>query len=442
MRIEIPAKANQILARLEGAGYEAYVVGGCVRDALLGRAAADWDITTNARPEQVKALFSRTIDTGIQHGTVTVLLGREGFEVTTYRIDGEYQDGRHPSEVSFTPNLLEDLKRRDFTINAMAYNEREGLIDAFGGMGDLQSRQIRCVGDPRERFTEDALRILRAVRFSAQLNFDIEDCTREAVADFASSLTRISAERIQTEVTKLLLSDHPEVFRVLYDTGITAVILPEFDACMETPQNHPHHCCCVGEHILLALRAVEADRVLRLAALLHDIGKPGTHVRDNQGIDHFHGHGELGAEMAEGILRRLKFDNDTIYRVKHLVKVHDYLRILPTAKGVRRAVFCIGKEYFPDYLKLRRADILAQNPAMRQEKLEELEKLTLLYEQILEDQSCMSLKELAVTGKDLIAAGIEPGPGLGEILNRLLELVIERPECNTKEYLLSQLKEL
>ena len=309
-------------------------------------------------------------------------------------------------------------------------------------MGDLQSRQIRCVGDPRERFTEDALRILRAVRFSAQLNFDIEDCTREAVADFASSLTRISAERIQTEVTKLLLSDHPEVFRVLYDTGITAVILPEFDACMETPQNHPHHCCCVGEHILLALRAVEADRVLRLAALLHDIGKPGTHVRDDQGIDHFHGHGELGAEMAEGILRRLKFDNDTIYRVKHLVKVHDYLRILPTAKGVRRAVFCIGKEYFPDYLKLRRADILAQNPAMRQEKLEELEKLTLLYEQILEAQSCMSLKELAVTGKDLIAAGIEPGPGLGEILNRLLELVIERPECNTKEYLLSQLKEL
>ena len=342
MRIEIPAKANQIIARLEGAGYEAYVVGGCVRDALLGRAAADWDITTNARPEQVKALFSRTIDTGIQHGTVTVLLGREGFEVTTYRIDGEYQDGRHPSEVSFTPNLLEDLKRRDFTINAMAYNEREGLIDAFGGMGDLQSRQIRCVGDPRERFTEDALRILRAVRFSAQLNFDIEDCTREAVADFASSLTRISAERIQTEVTKLLLSDHPEVFRVLYDTGITAVILPEFDACMETPQNHPHHCCCVGEHILLALRAVEADRVLRLAALLHDIGKPGTHVRDDQGIDHFHGHGELGAEMAEGILRRLKFDNDTIYRVKHLVKVHDYRRILPTAKGVRRAVFCIG----------------------------------------------------------------------------------------------------
>ena len=262
------------------------------------------------------------------------------------------------------------------------------------------------------------------------------------MADFASSLTRISAERIQTEVTKLLLSDHPEVFRVLYDTGITAVILPEFDACMETPQNHPHHCCCVGEHILLALRAVEADRVLRLAALLHDIGKPGTHVRDDQGIDHFHGHGELGAEMAEGILRRLKFDNDTIYRVKHLVKVHDYLRILPTAKGVRRAVFCIGKEYFPDYLKLRRADILAQNPAMRQEKLEELEKLTLLYEQILEAQSCMSLKELAVTGKDLIAAGIEPGPGLGEILNRLLELVIERPECNTKEYLLSQLKEL
>ena len=349
MTIKIPEKANQIIARLTEAGYEAYVVGGCVRDALLGRRAADWDITTNARPKQVKALFSRTVDTGIQHGTVTVLRGKEGFEVTTYRIDGEYQDGRHPSEVIFTPSLLEDLKRRDFTINAMAYNEKEGLIDAFDGMGDLEKGHIRCVGDPRERFTEDGLRILRAVRFSAQLNFAIEERTLEAVKDFAPSLSRISAERIQTELVKLLASGHPEVFRTLYDTGITAVILPEFDACMETPQNHPHHSYSVGEHILLSVEAVEADKTLRLAALLHDIGKPKVRLRDAQGIDHFKGHGDVGAKMAVDILRRLKFDNDTICRVKHLVRVHDDRQIPLTPRGVRRGIFRIGKEYFSDY---------------------------------------------------------------------------------------------
>lgn len=439
MKIEIPVKANKIITRLTEAGYEAYVVGGCVRDAILGRPAADWDITTNARPEQVKALFSRTIDTGIRHGTVTVLQGKEGFEVTTYRIDGEYQDGRHPSEVIFTPSLLEDLKRRDFTINAMAYNEAEGLIDAFDGMKDLKNRRIRCVGEPKERFTEDALRILRAVRFSAQLNFEIEKNTRAAIAEFADSLTRISAERIQTELVKLLTSDHPEIFRTLYDTGITAVILPEFDACMKTPQNHPHHCCSVGEHLLLALQSIEADKVLRLAALLHDIGKPAAHTRDADGIDHFHGHGDAGKELAGSILRRLKFDNDTVYRVKHLVQVHDYLQIPLTPKGVRRAVFKIGKEHFPDYLKLRRADILAQNPSMQKEKLEALTKLEVLYQQILEEQNCLSLKDLAVSGTDLIEAGLKPGPQIGEVLKKLLEQVIENPEYNTKEYLLSHI---
>lgn len=439
MQITIPEKANQIIMRLSEAGYEAYVVGGCVRDAILDRRAADWDITTNARPEEVKALFPRTIDTGIQHGTVTVLSGREGFEVTTYRIDGEYQDGRHPSQVTFTPSLTEDLKRRDFTINAMAYNDTEGLIDIFGGMEDLKEGRIRCVGDPKERFTEDGLRILRAVRFSAQLDFEIEDQTREAIREFAPGLSRISAERIQTELVKLLTSDHPETFRILYDTGITSVILPEFDTCMETPQNHPHHCCCVGEHTLLALKAIEADKVLRLSALLHDIGKPGTHSRDAQGVDHFYGHGEAGAELAGRILRRLKFDNDTISRVKHLVRFHDYRQIGPGLRGVRRAVFRIGKDFFPDYLKLRRADILAQNPLGQQEKLLELQTVEELYGQILKEQDCLSLKDLAVTGRDLMEAGMEPGPGLGEVLKGLLELVVEHPEYNTKEYLLTRL---
>lgn len=439
MKIQIPEKANEIITTLTAAGYEAYVVGGCVRDAILGREAADWDITTNAKPEQVKTLFPRTVDTGLQHGTVTVLNGKEGFEVTTYRIDGEYLDGRHPEQVLFTPNLLEDLKRRDFTINAMAYNEKEGLVDAFDGLGDLERGQIRCVGDPRERFTEDALRILRAVRFSAQLDFKIEAETKAALAEFAPRLRKVSAERIQVELMKLLTSDHPEVFRVVWETGITAVILPEFDACMETPQHNPHHCRGVGNHILYTLTGVEKEKALRWAALLHDIGKPVTRTTDEQGIDHFHGHAKVGAEMANGILRRLKFDNDTRKRIVKLVEVHDDRQIPLNHRGVRRAIHRIGADLFPDYLKLRRADSMAQNPALLKEKLENIDETERLYNEILAARNCLSLKDLAVTGRDLIDAGVKPGPGLGIILNRMLEAVIEHPEYNTKEYLLERI---
>ena len=438
MTIQIPEKANEIITTLTDAGYEAYVVGGCVRDAILGREAADWDITTNAKPEKIKALFSRTVDTGLQHGTVTVLNGKEGFEVTTYRIDGEYRDGRHPESVSFTSNLIEDLKRRDFTINAMAYSAKEGLVDAFDGLGDLQKGVLRCVGDPRERFTEDALRILRAVRFSAQLNFAIEEETKKALAEFAPRLTKVSAERIQVELLKLLTSDHPEVFRQVWETGITAVILPEFDACMETPQHNPHHCRNVGEHILYTLTGVEKDKALRLAALLHDIGKPVCRTTDEKGIDHFKGHAGVGAKMADGILRRLKFDNDTRKKVVRLVEVHDDRDFPLNHRGVRRAVHRIGAELFPDYLKLRRADILAQNPLMQEEKLQRLEEAARLYREILEEGNCLSLKDLAVTGRDLIDAGVEPGPKLGIILKQMLEAVIEHPEYNTKEHLIGK----
>jgi len=419
MQIQIPEKVNQVVHRLAEAGFEAYVVGGCVRDAILGRPASDWDITTNAKPEQVKDLFPRTVDTGIQHGTVTVLLGKEGFEVTTYRIDGEYTDSRHPKEVIFTPSLLEDLKRRDFTINAMAYNDKDGLVDAFDGFGDLQRRQIRCVGNPEERFTEDALRILRAVRFSAHLDFSIEEKTREAIMRFAPNLSKISAERIRVEIVKLLTSQHPESWRTVYETGISAVILPEFDVCMELSQNHPQASDSIGEHTLQALSRIEADKVLRLAVLLHGVGE----------------------EMAGKILRRLKFDNETLRRVKHLVKVHDALQIEPNQLSVRRAVFQIGEEYFSDYLKMRRVDILAKNPAVQQERLELLGQIEDLYQKILEEKHCLSLKDLAVTGRDLIEAGVVPGPRLGKILNELLELVIENPEYNTKEYLMSRIPE-
>ena len=247
MKIQLPDKVQTIIETLTAAGYEAYAVGGCIRDCVLGRLPNDWDITTSATPEETKCLFAKTFDTGIKHGTVTVLLEKEGFEVTTYRIDGDYEDGRHPKEVTFTASLEEDLRRRDFTMNAMAYNEQTGLVDIFGGIRDMEAGMIRCVGNAEERFTEDALRMLRAVRFSAQLGYRIEDGTKEAIRNLAPGLKRISAERIQTELVKLVISEHPDYLRTAYETGITKQILPEFDLCMETPQNNPHHCYNVGE---------------------------------------------------------------------------------------------------------------------------------------------------------------------------------------------------
>lgn len=302
-KIKLPRKVQHIIEALESGGYEAYAVGGCIRDSLLGRKPQDWDITTSAKPEEVKKIFKRTVDTGIQHGTVTVLLENEGFEVTTYRIDGKYEDGRHPKEVVFTPNLKEDLKRRDFTVNAMAYSEKEGLIDLFDGAGDLERGRIHCVGDAKERFREDALRMMRAVRFGAQLGFSIEENTKKAIRALASSLSKISAERIQTELVKLLVSDNPQEVRTLYETGLTTVFLPEFDAMMATEQNNPHHKYTVGEHTIVSLTHVRGEKVLRLAMLFHDVAKPVCITRDEEGIHHFHGHPGVGSEMTRKILR-------------------------------------------------------------------------------------------------------------------------------------------
>lgn len=287
MNIQLPEKVSEIINCLRSHNFEAYAVGGCVRDSLLGRTPSDWDITTSATPEEVKSLFSHTVDTGIQHGTVTVMLGHEGFEVTTYRIDGEYEDARHPKEVAFTLSLREDLKRRDFTINAMAYNEESGLVDLFGGAQDLERGVIRCVGDPGERFREDALRMFRAVRFAAQLGFSVEKNTAGAISELAGSLARISAERIQTELVKLLVSPHPEEMRQIYELGISDVVLPEFSVMMETPQNNPHHMYSVGEHTIKALQLIPEDKVLRLTMLLHDVAKPPCRITDRKGIDHF-----------------------------------------------------------------------------------------------------------------------------------------------------------
>ena len=440
MRIQLPVKVDNIIKTLEAAGYEAFAVGGCIRDSVLGRTPQDWDITTSAKPQDVKRLFSHTIDTGIQHGTVTVMLEHEGFEVTTYRIDGEYEDARHPKEVTYTVNLLEDLKRRDFTINAMAYSKDRGLIDEFGGMNDLQRKIIRCVGDPWQRFGEDALRILRAVRFAAQLGFEIEENTKKAIVELAPTLSKISAERIQTETVKLLMSDRPEMWRSVYDLGITRIIMPEFDAIMETPQNTPHHMYNVGEHTLKALSLTEKDRILRLTMLLHDIGKASMRTTDANGVDHFKGHGPAGKEIAKKILRRLKFDNDTIAQVTHLIYWHDY-RPAPEEKAVRRAIHKVGEDLFPLFLKVQRADNLAQSMYLREEKLARIDGVEKLYHEIMEKHQCVSLKTLAVTGRDLIAEGMKPGPQMGAVLQELLEVVLDQPEMNEKEKLLAWWKE-
>lgn len=435
MELKIPEKAEIILHTLEEAGYEAYVVGGCVRDSILGRSPDDWDITTSAKPEEVKALFRRTVDTGLIHGTVTVILDKEGFEVTTYRVDGEYEDGRHPKEVSFTASLEEDLKRRDFTMNAMAYNPKRGLVDLFGGVQDMENRIVRCVGNPMERFTEDALRILRAVRFSAQLGFSIEGETLKAISALAPNLKYVSAERIQVELLKLLVSPHPDYLRTAYEAGITKEILPEFDRCMETEQNTPHHCYTVGEHTLQSLLNIRADKVLRLTMLLHDFGKPSVKRTDENGRDHFKTHGPEGEKMAVSILRRLKMDNDTIRKVRSLIKWHDF-RPKGDAVSVRKAISMIGEELFPLYLEVQRADILAQSLYKREEKLKRLSSVKALYKEIMDRGECISLKTMALTGRDLIDAGYAPGKELGEILERLLAHVLENPEDNKKEILL------
>ena len=435
MKIQLPEKVNTIIQTLQEHGYEAYAVGGCVRDSLLGREPGDWDITTSASPDETKKLFARTVDTGIEHGTVTVLLGKEGFEVTTYRIDGKYEDSRHPTEVIFTRNLREDLLRRDFTINAMAYNDTEGIVDIFGGIDDLKRKIIRCVGNARERFGEDALRIMRGVRFAAQLGFSLEKETKEAMTELAPTLEKISAERIQTELVKLLVSDSPELIREAYHLGITAVILPEFDEMMRTGQETKYHRYDVGEHTVQAVCNVPPDKVLRLTMLLHDVAKPEMKTVDADGTAHFKGHDIRGEQKAKEILRRLKFDNDTIHKVTKLVRWHDY-RMPAEKKNVRKAMSKISAELFPMYLLVKRADILAHSMYRREEELENLSGLQKCYEEIVADHECVSLKQLAVTGTDLIGIGMKPGKQIGEVLNELLRIVLEYPEFNNKEHLL------
>lgn len=440
-KIVLPKHVKLIIDILEQNGFEGYAVGGCVRDCILGREPKDWDITTNALPQQVKALFNRTIDTGIKHGTVTVMMNHIGYEVTTYRIDGEYEDGRHPKEVLFTPSLIEDLKRRDFTINAMAYNDRNGVVDEFGGINDLDAGIIRCVGNAHDRFSEDALRMMRAVRFAAELGFTIEDNTRKAIKELSGNLSLISAERIRVELEKLIVSNNPGMIRDAYELGITGIVFPEFDAMMNTPQNSPYHCLNVGEHTIAVMENIEKDKVLRLAALLHDIGKPKSHTTDSDGIDHFHGHEEIGADMARVILRRLRYDNKTTEAVVKLVKYHDY-PLRADEVVIRKSMNRIGMDIYKSYLSLRDADLEGKSEYSREINKTLFEDIYKVYEEVMKQNPCVVTKDLAVNGRDLMEAGVKKGEKIGDIINTLLELVIENPSLNTKDKLIEKVKEL
>ena len=472
MRIEIPEKVNKIINVLLEHGYEAYAVGGCVRDSLISREVNDWDITTSASPQQVKSLFRRTIDTGIQHGTVTVMLDKEGFEVTTYRIDGEYEDGRHPKAVTFTSNLEEDLKRRDFTINAMAYNESFGLVDIFGGESDLAKGIIRCVGVPGERFDEDALRILRAFRFSAQLGFTIEEQTLLSAKERAENLRKISAERIRTELTKLLVSKHPNRLLQASENGITKIVLPEFDDMLVTTQKNKNHQYNVGEHALHTIEFVaDVERqlkyiknvlpqfdantvvskkewskkeiqILKYAALLHDVAKPEVKIVKETGEELFPNHAICGGKIAKKVLQRLKFDNETIEYVVRLVVAHAEYSYEKTLAGMRKLMHQLGPDIMDLFWELQMADILSQHPASLQRKLEALREAKKLHQEVLQREDCVLLKSLKVNGSDLIKLGLAEGRQIGYLLNELLLHVLEHPEYNEKETLLALAKEL
>lgn len=398
MKIVLPNEVNSIIRTLDEAGYEAYAVGGCVRDSLLKVTPKDWDVTTSATPGQVKELFPRTVDTGIQHGTVTVLMGKEGFEVTTYRVDGEYEDGRHPKQVQFTASLTEDLKRRDFTINAMAYHPEEGLVDIFEGQQDLTAGRIRCVGIATERFSEDALRMLRAVRFSAQLGFAIEEDTRKAMKLLAANLKKVSVERIYAELSKLLCSPHPENIRFAYETGLLEQCLPEL--CGNFAKE------ALREQTMERLKISPADLWIRLAILFEDLLEEPEEAR------------------VVRILRRLKTDLYTIKLTSHLVATAK--EPLPKDEVQTRILLSAwGEERFDKWLTIKEIREEVDVSQIRQRK-----------EMILSRGDCLSIRQLAVNGADLIALGVKQGKGVGQILDRLLNLCLMNPEENERERLI------
>lgn len=408
LKIELPKDVKFIIDELGEAGYEAYAVGGCIRDSILGKSPDDWDITTNALPAQVKEIFKRTVDTGIKHGTVTVMIDKTGYEVTTYRIDGEYEDGRHPKSVEFSESLVEDLKRRDFTINAMAYNEKDGLRDEFGGIGDIRKGMIRCVGSPVERFNEDALRMMRAIRFSAQLGFSVHRETQDAIKRMAANIKKVSMERIQAELLKTIMSDRPETIEMYSELGIFEQILPHIDRILKSPKK---------TIVLKMLKNAQRTPVMRYATLLY----------------------YAGADAAYETLRTLKLDNYTTDMVEKLIRNESAL-IKVNETDVRWAMHDLGTEFIPMLRDFKRNIYKSREEVLfipMGKQLTQIETVYRMYNEIVARGDCVMLKDLAVSGKDLIDMGMKPGEEIGEMLNLLLGVVIEKPIENDKQVLLA-----
>lgn len=424
---------------LESAGFEAYAVGGCVRDSLLGKVPTDYDVTSSAAPDEMKAVFKNehVIETGIKHGTLTVLINKNPIEITTFRVDKEYLDNRHPSKVEFTRSLKEDLARRDFTVNALAYSEKTGIVDLFGGAFDLEKGIIRCVGDPEKRFDEDALRIMRGLRFASVLGFEIEEKTSAAIKEKRKLLKNVSAERLSSELIKLLCGKNAAKILLEY-SDVLSVFIPELSALKGFEQHHFRHDKDVLGHTAAVIDNIPPKPVLRLAALFHDIAKPDSFSIDESKTGHFYGHAPLGAEKAEAILSRLRFDNETKKAVCELVRHHED-RFEPSPKAIKRVLGKIGPSIYDDLLTLMYADDLGKKPEYQNPK-SFYDEYRLIAKKIVEEGECFSLKKLAVGGSDLISLGISPGPEMGRILNALLEKVINGELSNEKEKLIEEIK--
>jgi len=437
MKFEIPSGAQKILQTLTDAGYEAYLVGGCVRDLLRGTEPHDWDICTSARPEETEDCFAgqRIIETGLKRGTVTVLGEGEPSESTTYRTEGPYSDSRRPDYVEFVSSLEADLARRDFTMNAIAMDLEGNLRDPFGGAADIQAGLIRCVGEPAQRFQEDGLRVMRALRFASVLDYKIEHGTAGAIHENRRILEHVAAERINVELSKLLVGEQAgDILRQYPD--VLCEFWPELGPLVTLEQNNPWHCWGGWEHTIHAMEATPPDLVLRLTMLLHDIGKPNCKSTDENGIDHFYGHPAVSAKLADQMLRALKFDNKTRERVVTLVEHHD-VQIPCRDRAIRKWLGRLGPETFFQLLEVKRADGMGQAYELVKDRLAELEKMKAKAEEIVAQGQCFSLKDLAVSGRDVIAAGVAPCPEVGRILERLLEQVLNGEVQNEQDALLN-----
>ncbi len=442
IQIELPKPVDAALLRLQAEGFDAYAVGGCVRDALLGKEPNDWDITTSARPEETARVFydCRTIETGIRHGTLTVILEGMSLEITTFRNDGVYKDNRHPVQVTFSDTVEEDLARRDFTVNAMAYNPTRGIVDAFGGMEDLAARRIVCVGDAATRFHEDGLRILRAIRFASVLGFSLEENTAKAVHACRGLLSNIAPERIRVELCKLICGKGAvPVLREYID--VIGEFLPELAATVAFEQNSRYHCYDVFEHTLHALGEVreDADLITRLAILFHDIGKPLSYTEDESG-GHFKGHATVGTELVAGICRRLRFDNATTATLLSLVEQHDH-PLSAEVRSVKRLMRRLDEANILRLLEVKRCDRLAHARGYDEPEAA-LAEIPSVMEAIKAANECLSLKTLNIRGDDLIAMGVGEGKQIGTMLDRLLEEVLDGTLPNEHEALLAAAQKL